>query len=389
MQFSFSGYFCACGKSGISFLHNSLSILLVRVPGAYLASKYFPQTLLPMGLANAAGSLFSILVCVIAYAITHAAGTAHAGGIITWLFPQLYSIGEMAKIFHLSVSSLRHYEALGLVTPEYVDSVDELPLLQSSASSSRSTPSATCVRSICRSREIADFLRNRDVENIEEKLRAQKAAVVQKEKGLKRIERKIDTSLRRLREVQRAPLGDDRTHHSSPALPPLLGGNDADRAGLQRRLSSRRASLVAAQSEALVFLGKVGFSVSQEHLNEGIFEQYDGAFLVLDERRPRQGRNAHHCPKHAVSACAFTAITLQAPEQYRRLLPLHRRERPAHRRSFARDRRHRLRLHERHEKIHHRDHDPGGDRVKKRSPTQIRWGALLFLLFNVRRRRAF
>ena len=69
VQFSFSGYFCACGKSGISFLHNSLSILLVRVPGAYLASKYFPQTLLPMGLANAAGSLFSLLVCVIAYAI--------------------------------------------------------------------------------------------------------------------------------------------------------------------------------------------------------------------------------------------------------------------------------------------------------------------------------
>ena len=68
VQFSFSGYFCACGKSGISFLHNSLSILLVRVPGAYLASKYFPQTLLPMGLTNAAGSLFSILVCVIAYA---------------------------------------------------------------------------------------------------------------------------------------------------------------------------------------------------------------------------------------------------------------------------------------------------------------------------------
>ena len=69
VQFSFSGYFCACGKSGISFLHYSLSILLVRVPGAYLASNYFPLTLLPMGLANAAGSLFSILVCVIAYAI--------------------------------------------------------------------------------------------------------------------------------------------------------------------------------------------------------------------------------------------------------------------------------------------------------------------------------
>lgn len=34
IQFSFSGYFCAWGRSGLSFLHNTLSILLVRVPGA-------------------------------------------------------------------------------------------------------------------------------------------------------------------------------------------------------------------------------------------------------------------------------------------------------------------------------------------------------------------
>ena len=57
------------GKSGLSFLHNALSILLVRVPGAYLTSLYFPQTLLPMGLASAAGSLFSSIVCLIAFAL--------------------------------------------------------------------------------------------------------------------------------------------------------------------------------------------------------------------------------------------------------------------------------------------------------------------------------
>ena len=69
VQFSFSGYFCACGRSGISFLHNFLSIILIRIPGAYLASALFPATLLPMGLASAAGSLFSILVCAAAYAL--------------------------------------------------------------------------------------------------------------------------------------------------------------------------------------------------------------------------------------------------------------------------------------------------------------------------------
>ena len=67
IQFSFSGYFCALGRSGLSFLHNFLSILLVRVPGAYLTSAMFPDNLLPMGLASAAGSLFSSLVCVGAY----------------------------------------------------------------------------------------------------------------------------------------------------------------------------------------------------------------------------------------------------------------------------------------------------------------------------------
>ena len=53
IQFSFSGYFCAIGRSGLSFLHNTLSILLVRIPGAYLASRLFPATLVPMGLAPA------------------------------------------------------------------------------------------------------------------------------------------------------------------------------------------------------------------------------------------------------------------------------------------------------------------------------------------------
>ncbi len=69
IHFSFSGYFCAIGTSGISFLHNILAVTLVRVPGAYLTSKLFPATLFPMGLATAGGSLLSVAVCLIAFAI--------------------------------------------------------------------------------------------------------------------------------------------------------------------------------------------------------------------------------------------------------------------------------------------------------------------------------
>lgn len=67
IHFSFSGYFCAYGKSGISFFHNVLSIVLIRIPGAYFASKWFIDTLYPMGCAAPAGSLLSVIVCGIAF----------------------------------------------------------------------------------------------------------------------------------------------------------------------------------------------------------------------------------------------------------------------------------------------------------------------------------
>lgn len=69
VHFSFSGYFCACGRSGLSFLHNISAILLVRVPGVYLTSLFFPDTLFPMGLATSMGSLLSVIICVIAYTV--------------------------------------------------------------------------------------------------------------------------------------------------------------------------------------------------------------------------------------------------------------------------------------------------------------------------------
>lgn len=75
IHFSFSGYFCACGRSELSFLHNILAIVLVRVPGAYFMSKLFPDNLLPMGLATAVGSLLSVLICLTAYLLLKRKGT--------------------------------------------------------------------------------------------------------------------------------------------------------------------------------------------------------------------------------------------------------------------------------------------------------------------------
>ena len=85
VHFCFSGYFCACGRSEISFLHNVVSIVTARIPLVYLASLWYPLTLFPMGLATATGSLVSILICISAFLILRYRGNpafacARSGG---------------------------------------------------------------------------------------------------------------------------------------------------------------------------------------------------------------------------------------------------------------------------------------------------------------------
>lgn len=76
IHFSFSGYFCAVGKSGISFLHNITALTLIRIPGVYLTSERFPATLFPMGLATVSGSVVSVVICVVAFIIINRRGAS-------------------------------------------------------------------------------------------------------------------------------------------------------------------------------------------------------------------------------------------------------------------------------------------------------------------------
>lgn len=69
IHFCFSGYFCAYGKSEISFLHNCISIIFARIPISFIMSKLFTNSLFPMGLASPIGSILSTIVCIIAYII--------------------------------------------------------------------------------------------------------------------------------------------------------------------------------------------------------------------------------------------------------------------------------------------------------------------------------
>ena len=128
---------------------------------------------------------------------------------------KLFQIGEVARLFHLSVSSLRHYEAAGLLTPEYVD-----PSSHYRYYSVRQFEVLNTIRYLraldMPLAEIAAFLKNRDIPVMEEKLRQQKAIVAEKARELKRIERKIDNRLQQLSDAQRSVCGQVRRDRLRP-----------------------------------------------------------------------------------------------------------------------------------------------------------------------------
>ena len=119
---------------------------------------------------------------------------------------ELFSIGDVAQLFHLSVSSLRHYETIGLLTPEYTD-----PATGYRYYGPRQFEVLNTIRYLraldMPLGQIRAFLRNRDVGRTEQLLREQKAAVVRKQAELQRVERKIDNRLRQLHDAQTAELG--------------------------------------------------------------------------------------------------------------------------------------------------------------------------------------
>lgn len=228
---------------------------------------------------------------------------------------KLFSIGDVAKLFHLSVSSLRHYEAAGLLQPEWVD-----PQTGYRYYSTRQFEVLNTIRYLraldMPLPEIADFLRDRDVGRMEEKLRLQRETVIRKQQELRRIERKIENRLQQLHTAQTCPL--DTVELVEAAACRIVWMESSMKIEGYLDMETWIRKLDSSDVEAVVFLGKVGVSLSGEHLRQGRYTPYDGIFLVLDEEDNYNGE-VQQLPQALCVRIRFRGSHAQAPEQYEKL----------------------------------------------------------------------
>lgn len=228
----------------------------------------------------------------------------------------LFPIGEVSRMFHISVSSLRHYESIGLLTPEYVSPDSGYRYYGTEQFEVLNTIRYLRALDMPLS-EIEDFLQNRDVSRIEEKLRQQKQAVLDKQQELRRIERKIDHRLNWLLDAQRTPLDTVCLIQLPPCRivwvdDPLEIHGSPDMEAPIRKLDQ-------SDSEAVVFLGKVGLGISAAHLQAGETAQYDGIFLILDQEDIYTGKTLT-LPETFCVRLRFRGSHAEARAQYRKLL---------------------------------------------------------------------
>ena len=219
-------------------------------------------------------------------------------------------------MFSISVGSLRHYEKLGLIRPEYTDpdsgyryyGVQQFERLNT----------IRYLRALNMPLEdIADFLQNKDVGKIQEMLIQQRETVRQKQQELQIIEQKINTRLEGLADALSSRLDTISLVHTPPRQITWIRNHLSPKTYLDLETSIR--TLQKDQEETLVFLGKVGLGISKEHLESEAYQVYDTVFLLLEPEDRYQGIT-EELPGQTCVSIRFCGSHNEAPAYYRKLL---------------------------------------------------------------------
>lgn len=228
----------------------------------------------------------------------------------------LFQIGEVAKLFHVSVGTVRHYEKMGLIEPEFVDGKTGYRYY-----STRQFERLNTIRYLralgTPLDEIGKFFENKNIDSIKSVLENQKREVLRKRRELEIVEKKIDN---RLLQIENAI-------NSKPDVIEIEETPPMRIAWIRKSLSVKNhldiempiRELEKEQNRAMVFLGKVGLSISEEHLKKGEFETYDRVFLVLDDEDSYMGTvekiektqsvTLRYCGSHNEAAGQYAKMT--------------------------------------------------------------------------------
>ncbi len=229
---------------------------------------------------------------------------------------KLFQIGDVAKMFQLSAGTLRHYERLGILHPEYIDS--ETGYRYYSIRQFEVLTNIRYLRALDMPLEqIAEFVHNRDLDLIENTLLKHKEIVEQKKSELEAIGRKIEHRLVQIRDARHSNLEQIKLLTTEACRLVWIKDSVKWKSYLSLEHSIRR--LEKHQKVPLTFQGKVGVGICKENLYLGKYDRYDVVFIILDDEDTYEGEIDSIEPGLCVSM-RFQGSHDKAPTHYQKML---------------------------------------------------------------------
>ncbi len=195
---------------------------------------------------------------------------------------EFYTIGEVSRLFHVKVETLRYYDEIGLLKPKFTNKQTRYRYY--------STQQFERLNSIKYLRtlgvpisKLIDYFNYRDIDKLVDMLNAQKMEISCKKSELEIVERKIFRRLGQVEDAINIPL-DIITEVKLPEW----------HAVYLRREYAPDEDIEYPISELIkdygidgdIFLGKIGISISLSDLRANKLDRYSGIFMILEEEDP-------------------------------------------------------------------------------------------------------
>lgn len=228
---------------------------------------------------------------------------------------KLFQIGEVAKLFQVSVQTLRHYEKLGLLYPEYID-----PQTNYRYYTIQQFETLTQIRYL-RALDvplttIISYFKNRDINDMESLLKKQKELIQQKKIELDIMENKINARLNQIKDAK-ASLTDIIEIKYLPSRP-IVYIKDNLKWDSYFSLEPAIRKLEYNQKLPITFQGKVGIGISKENLLKQNYTNYDLVFILLDKEDDYSGK-VDQTQECLYISIRFHGTHLDAPIYYQKL----------------------------------------------------------------------
>ncbi len=227
----------------------------------------------------------------------------------------LFTIGEVSRLFQMNIRTLRYYDEIGLLTPEYVDG--ETGYRYYSTRQFERLNTIRYMRALDMPlSQIAHFFAHREVDTVLELFREQQARVREKQELLARIEQKVAARIGQLEDARRT-VYEEIAVRELPARELVI---------LKQEISvfddlevPIRGLECSHELENAIFLGKVGVSVSLEDLSKRRFDRFSALFVVLEEGDRYSGER-RELPAGRYITVRFRGTHRDSARYYERLL---------------------------------------------------------------------